>query len=682
MSAGGLSYSGLQTKRRATLPSVEMWGTNMNILKDPNVGVFTRRIDKVGDTQNILLETEDSGDRASEYIRVYSRGVNPMVSVSYDNQGSNGGQNRSTSSIYGLQPKLPYQIEQFRPPILRQEDLLPLSRLPRVWYHAETNPEFPSFLQERECNQVCKTTKSPNQILRVPYGTTQCGGATEKTIVPDKTEGYARPQDMILRKGHDGSTRLGKEKVVWASDSMKPSFGTSENQLRGVMAQTSKSTSSFQKQTDLREKNRNNAKEIDRNRRIFEAFANKSMPHRGFETEDDSNATKKSINSNLLYIQAQTNNVASGVEKSLPQDDRVGTNWSASKHQPTISVEGFQLFPSQNRSFMDQMGEESSVVPTKKMLYKAVDTPIAFSNADGILHEQNQSTDASSAAALLSPEDILRVQDVNASISDPSQQQVVFHTDLGSGAIDQSPMHVWQQTASTGIDGRAGIRDLSQEWNPQQYVHSESELLRGNVEAQKSYPEFYKAGMDPSQQQQNFQRQVLVDRMQFATESVSTLPGADLGASVMYSDSVMEPERKIPVYSAYSNSQGLTTQESERADLPTLDRRSILVENMTTSSVNPQLESYTDIYEQTQTRTAKGGISNKPSLGSFLHNAAARPLPPGVTTMSEYQQQSTTDHRVNLRKKAFEEYMERSEVPSPYQVEREKYHGVGPHYSV
>ena len=49
MSAGGLSYSALQTNRRVTLPSVEMWNTNMNILKDPPKGVYTRRVDKVGD---------------------------------------------------------------------------------------------------------------------------------------------------------------------------------------------------------------------------------------------------------------------------------------------------------------------------------------------------------------------------------------------------------------------------------------------------------------------------------------------------------------------------------------------------------------------------------------------------------------------------------------------------------
>ena len=36
-----------------TLPSVEGWGTNLNILRDPPKAVWTRRRDKVSDTQDI-----------------------------------------------------------------------------------------------------------------------------------------------------------------------------------------------------------------------------------------------------------------------------------------------------------------------------------------------------------------------------------------------------------------------------------------------------------------------------------------------------------------------------------------------------------------------------------------------------------------------------------------------------
>ena len=67
MSAGGLSYSGLVNYGRVTLPSVETWGTNMNILKDPPKSIMTRKIDKVGDTSSITEMIDQSGNRASNH---------------------------------------------------------------------------------------------------------------------------------------------------------------------------------------------------------------------------------------------------------------------------------------------------------------------------------------------------------------------------------------------------------------------------------------------------------------------------------------------------------------------------------------------------------------------------------------------------------------------------------------
>jgi len=159
MSAGGLSYSALQTNRRVTLPSVEMWGTNMNIIEDPNQGIYTRKIDKVGDTQGVLLSQETSGDRIAEMIQVYARGVNPMVSVSYDNAGNNAGARRSILQ-QNQSVKLPYRPEVFRPPIVRQEQLMPLSRQPREWFYALTNPMFPHILEETRCSNDVRSAIS------------------------------------------------------------------------------------------------------------------------------------------------------------------------------------------------------------------------------------------------------------------------------------------------------------------------------------------------------------------------------------------------------------------------------------------------------------------------------------------------------------------------------------------
>jgi len=140
-----ISYSALTSYGKATLPSVEVWNGNFDIVKDPPSGIHTRRIIKVGDNNDLLDWNDDSGSRINEMINVYARGNNPMVSVQYSNHGntgsgmmgSSGGMVGSTMNgltTSGGGGKLPYRIMNegaFRPPILRQEDLLPLSRLPR-----------------------------------------------------------------------------------------------------------------------------------------------------------------------------------------------------------------------------------------------------------------------------------------------------------------------------------------------------------------------------------------------------------------------------------------------------------------------------------------------------------------------------------------------------------------------
>lgn len=148
---------------KMTLPSVDTWGTNMNILRDPNRGIFTQRLDKVGQTSEITQMIQDSADRSNEAILVYARGVNPMVSVSYDNYGNNGGQRiggtRSAGMVdgqtnSGKQSYLPYRIMNggaFRPPTRDLRELLPLSRLPRVWTSSFTNPGFVDFSKKIMC---------------------------------------------------------------------------------------------------------------------------------------------------------------------------------------------------------------------------------------------------------------------------------------------------------------------------------------------------------------------------------------------------------------------------------------------------------------------------------------------------------------------------------------------------
>jgi len=169
MSAGGLSYSGITNYGKATLPSVDNWGSNMNIIKDPPKSIYTRRIDKVGQTSLITDEIDGSNDRFSQAINLYARGVNPSVSVSYGNQGNNytGGMITGGSA----QPRLPYTVAKdgaFRPPIMMQENLLPLSRQPRVFTSAATSKKFAADYTKsmRTCGTAETTKEVKNTVLK------------------------------------------------------------------------------------------------------------------------------------------------------------------------------------------------------------------------------------------------------------------------------------------------------------------------------------------------------------------------------------------------------------------------------------------------------------------------------------------------------------------------------------
>jgi hypothetical protein len=159
-----ISYSAITNYGRVTLPSVEGGLGCMNILRDPPKSITTRRIDKVGETSSITELIDESGDRACEAISLYARGVNPMVSVSYGNAGNNGGQRpmgcgssdvgSSGNNLHSAQAFLPYRVARdgaFRPPIISQQQLLPLSRQPRTNTKAFSQPCFADFSKKLIC---------------------------------------------------------------------------------------------------------------------------------------------------------------------------------------------------------------------------------------------------------------------------------------------------------------------------------------------------------------------------------------------------------------------------------------------------------------------------------------------------------------------------------------------------
>lgn len=111
-----------------TLPSVQ----SVHILRDPPKSIHTRKKERInqGDVNHLL---RSGVDRYSENIQHFARGVNPMVSVSYSNHGGGNGSKLSTKKNVANAHNA-YKVAKdgaFRPPIFRQEDLLPLSRLKR-----------------------------------------------------------------------------------------------------------------------------------------------------------------------------------------------------------------------------------------------------------------------------------------------------------------------------------------------------------------------------------------------------------------------------------------------------------------------------------------------------------------------------------------------------------------------
>ena len=216
-----LSYSGLSNYGKASLPSVKGWNGSLNIMRDPPKSIYTKRIERVGDTNAVMNALAHSEDRFIENINFYARGVNPMVSVTYGE-----GQTIAQTSARG-QAYLPYRIMKdgaFRPPIKRQEDLLPLSRLPRKWTNveckptniadhtkrlisigtAETTPQVKNQIRTIECQTRKIISKAP--AITAPIVNTQTRDTTLRVSAqtgiydPKKEENIVRPSFSRMKE--------------------------------------------------------------------------------------------------------------------------------------------------------------------------------------------------------------------------------------------------------------------------------------------------------------------------------------------------------------------------------------------------------------------------------------------------------------------------------------------------
>ena len=134
-----LSRSALSNYGKASLAPPVGWNGTLNIKRDPPKSYTTKRKEYVSDTNSVTKILANSEDRFSEAINYISRGVNPMVSVSYG-EAQTAGNTAARGQAYN-----PFSVAkdgQFRPPTKKLEDLLPLSRLPRKWTETNVNPEI------------------------------------------------------------------------------------------------------------------------------------------------------------------------------------------------------------------------------------------------------------------------------------------------------------------------------------------------------------------------------------------------------------------------------------------------------------------------------------------------------------------------------------------------------------
>ena len=117
-----------------TMPSRD----NIHIFRDFPSSKYTRKKERV-EWGDVKADIEQDTSRYDQGIKKYASGVDPMVEVSYANNSLAS----RNSTMSNREVKNPYKVMKagsFRPPMYRQEDLLPLSRMNRPYTNTGTRP--------------------------------------------------------------------------------------------------------------------------------------------------------------------------------------------------------------------------------------------------------------------------------------------------------------------------------------------------------------------------------------------------------------------------------------------------------------------------------------------------------------------------------------------------------------
>jgi len=675
MSAGGLSYSGLKTQPKVTLPSVEMWGTNMNILKDPSRSIHTRRVDKVGDTQSILLAQDESGDRICEMINVYSRGVNPMVSVSYDNYSNNAG-TRALANTTAV--SLPYKVENVRPPVLRQEDLLPLSRLPRNWFYSYTNPSFPELVQAEQCNEADRclhpeilrtsafTNKgdvnkedrtqireaSSNSIGEVKHLSTHTRisspyqnslreqpdtGAEKKSIIVDKTSVRALTNPSGRGTTHLSDSMDGRRVHSEIAHTDVSSAVSGHRQDRApetldggkitdrlhVPVETHKYSNQQLRsgENDFLVKDN---KQIQQNKRVYEAFSQK-----GWGSVDAGSHEKdvsKFIHKDKYLCIARTNQIKENfVHPMASAKDTIRTNPYLYKDVRTRPTSVFHV-P------LDETTKDPKAL---------VETPLRVSGQSVATQSQFQK--------------ILPHENLSREYTAPSSQP--YHVSAGRTAsihvnhevedinkpVHDSILHVSTESARSLAGGDQPTADsiMTFQLNPYLYTSAQTRATRDEG--------------GPAYISDRINRELRTP-LQGSTNATKTF----LGGSHLYEDSLvnLHNEKKTPLQSATTNMASPYSKNLPAEFIAEQRRRVLLTETPTTPVDPAQIQNVSDVY-QIQSRDGKKQIQALLPVGGFEGQGSAVPV------FDQYEDFSKTindPQRDRLRQRTQEMFHERFPV--------------------
>lgn len=301
MSAGGISYSGITNHGKVTLPSVEMGLGTMNVLKDPPKSIMTRRIQKVGENNDLLEDIYDSGDCISEAITHYARGVNPMIEVSFTNHGGNGTGNGSFSNTQ--QAKLPRTLDNyhFRPPSRLKDSSIAFSRMPRLWTTVNTSKDFPKYsrriVQEKTAE---KTKETKDSILKVKAKPSKVYIMQSSAVEPSNTKTHIN-KNVIKVQAQSGMRTIDKQYLKVS----KPTGSTQEIIKGNISTNLS---------NPLRKNGKNNKQTYQNIKKTFVVKYNTQKTRAGDNINYIHNDIEK--NPNMPHYKATTNKCQKGIDKN------------------------------------------------------------------------------------------------------------------------------------------------------------------------------------------------------------------------------------------------------------------------------------------------------------------------------------------------------------------------------